>query len=836
MHQLVLARFFVVSVLVLLLLPGCGGSKDDPVGPDGPGGTLAVTPASGTIGSLVELTGIDARTLDPDALEVRFGSTLAVARIDTSGALVAAVPIFLEADGTLAGPSADALDVAVRIDGATVATAEAAFTVTALPDAPGTTVGVATAFASILDDFEALGQALAPGPSLEDGYATASFAATRALIEDPDRGLVAQIDSLATHDPEALALLDGILAGSGALGRIEAAATQLGALDIDDSPLLRRTTELTDDQLAARMQLYVMVRDVGRDVIGATAQEWGQWLGPIFGGISFVGVSGPVAAPVVAAMGTFGVVLGVINTAVNNVALAHLPANVDRFELRVLEPTVAPGEVASTQIWVEASNNPSTLTTLDIVDMALTVMGFRLPQVPAGHPARNALLQTVDYFLSILRGQLSAYAAQHPGSDFAFDLGGVPPMTWSARVDDTRYVTPLSFTPDIIDANGFDILAWRAAIDGRGEGRIYARINNGPEVTSLVQIPGVTYTAGAFGDDVLTSATQTIVVQPEFTVSASMASEISPGGANALEVVAGFADGEGGIDGESGIQIQLAATGGTVDESSGTTDEGGSFVTLARLSENSSTITVEVTATDSLGNSATTFVSASAGQLLTNVTRYSWVSARTRIDFEPVGGADFDCDDADDGPSYDGLGLHTDTRASSCSAAHDDGTVSLTASADQTSEVQLRSEDPALDVLLRATFQGSLETGYAREGGAPPRFMRATASTQTFFRVEFEVASTPLQVDLDCPACLSPSDQLLSGEYGSVVLLGPDGEVVFDSRTHATLGRGTSAQESMILEPGPYVYWVQLQRNGRNFNDPPWEWEWDLEIKVPEGP
>lgn len=824
-------RRLFATVVVLLVLSGCGDAKDDPVAPDGTPTSLAVTPATGAVGSLVEITGLDATAFDPDALEVRFGESVAVARVDTSGAIVTAVPILLAPDGSLVDPSGAPLDVHVRVDGATLATAEAAFTVTALPEAPGTAVAVAAAFTSIVDDVEAVARALAPTPSVEDGYATALFEATRALIDDPERGLVAQIDSLGTDAPEVLAVLDGVLASSGALERLEAAAAELDALVLDDSPelpLLRRTTELTDHELAARMQLYVMVRDVGRDVIGGAVQDWGSWIGPVFGGISLVGVSGPVAAPVVAAMGTFGVALGVINTAVNNVALAHLPANVDRFELRVLAPTVAPGAVADTEIWIEASNNPSTLTTLDITDMVLTVMGFRLPRVPTGHPVRNALLQTIDYYLGIARARLSAYAARHPGSDFSFDLGGVPAMTWSARVDDTRYVTPLSFTPEIIDANGFDVLAWRAALDGRGEGRIYARINNGPEVTSLVQIPGVTYTSGAFGDDVLTSETQTVVVQPEFTVSASMASEISPVGANALEVVAGYADGEGGIDGESGIQIQLVATGGTVDESSGTTDDDGSFITLARLSEASSSITVEVTATDSLGNTATTSVAAGAGELLRNVSRHTFVSARTRIDFEPIGGADYDCDDADDG-SYDGLGPHTDTRTSSCSASHEDGSLNLTADSDQTSDVQLRSEDPSLDVLLRATGTGTTENVYEQEGNPPGR---SPSTSRTFFRLDFEVGDTPLQIDYDC---LSQISRPYPGGYGSVYLLGPDGEYVFRSRTNSTFGGGAIERGSMVLESGSYVFAIDLFSKG-SLSDTPKKFEFELEIKVPDTP
>jgi len=822
-------RLVIPVFAVLLLATACGDSSTSPDQDGGPGSvdTFAVQPTAQVAGGIVLLEGVD---LDrgEGRWTARVGGMDATLIEGDDGALRLAVPSFH--DGVDFAPPSGAVDVEILDDGIVVARAKGALSVTVPAPAPEASLRMADALGSMCRDVADAALALIGEPGTEEGFALALRAAVDSLVSGHDdfslRG------RLETLDEDEREIVDRLVAASGALEAAERAAERAGALALEiRSAPLARTTELTDSELAARMQLQVMLSDLGTDFLNEANGDLGQ----VMLGLTGLTLTTGVTAPGQAVLGTVATVLGLVNFAVNNVVLGYLPARVDTFEVIVEDAVVAPGEVPITEVRVVASNAPPAITVLDLVDLVLSALG-----IAAGSPEAEDVVDVVNQVwnsvLNIVRSQLGAYAASHPDADVAFDVASIPPMTWSATVTDTRFVDPLTFTPNVIGPAENSILAWRAAIDGRGEGRIYARMRSGPDVTSIPQIPGVTYTSGAFGDEVLTSEAQTVIVAPEFRVSASMASAISPGGTNALEVVAGYADGEGGIDGESGIQIQLAATGGTVDESSGMTDEGGSFVTLARLSENSPTITVEVTATDSLGNSATTSVSASAGQLLTNVTRYSWVSARTRIDFEPVGGADFDCDDADDGPSYDGLGLHTDTRASSCSAAHDDGTVSLTASADQTSEVQLRSEDPSLDVLLRATFQGSLETGYAREGGAPPRFMRATASTQTFFRVEFEVASTPLQVDLDCPACLSPGDQLLSGDHGSVVLLGPNREVVFDSRTHATLRRGTRARESMILEPGPYVYWVQLQRNGRNFNDPPWEWEWDLEIKVPEGP
>ncbi|HKK72547.1 MAG TPA: hypothetical protein VKA86_15155, partial [Candidatus Krumholzibacteria bacterium] len=218
-----------LSLLVLLpWIAGCGGDANSPTDPEVPR-ELTVTPTSGVFGTPVAIEGLDLSTVDPALVEVRFGDHLAVARAQPgSGTVIAGVPIPLAEDGTVAASTDEALDVTVTVDGEVVAMREAAFTIEAFVPAPGAAQAVVASFASIVDDVEAVALALAPDPSLEHGYALALLGAARELLTGEAEGSLApQLSALANDAPEALALVDGILAGSGALERVQVVASRL---------------------------------------------------------------------------------------------------------------------------------------------------------------------------------------------------------------------------------------------------------------------------------------------------------------------------------------------------------------------------------------------------------------------------------------------------------------------------------------------------------------------------------------------------------------------------------------------------------------------------------
>ncbi|MCB1182207.1 hypothetical protein KDM41_02160 [bacterium] len=604
-------------LLVVLAVASCGGS-DDPGRPGAAPVALTVTPAAGPVGTVIEVAGLDLTGVAPGRIGATIGGRPAAVSLAADGTPLAAIPLFVAPDGHLAGPTGEALDVTILRDGEPAGVAAAAFTVTALPAAPGAVSRTATALGAIVDDLETVSGALLPAPSLEHGYATALAGAARELIAgSADSSLVSLVAALAAEDPAALADLEGILAASGLETMLQEVAAGFAVLAQESRAVARtgsaaKSADMTDSDLAARMQLYVMIRDVGEQVIGRTNATWGTWMGTIVGGISFVGVGGTAAAPGLALAGTIGTVLGLIDTAVNKVALGYLPAHVDAFDLQVGEAFVAPGEVPTTLITLRGVNEPVSITTLDLVDLVLNAIGVLPDDLPSGHPRRVALIQTIDYFLSIFRGLLANYAGMYPDADLAFDVASIPPMSWSVEVTDARYVSPRSLTPTVIDANGGGILAWRAATDGAGEGRIFASINSGPEVTSLVQIPGYTYNAGAFGDDIPVTPTRSVeVALPVFAVS-SMNPSIAPGGANGLEVRVGSVTATGDTIWVAGAQVACTTSGGTASPATGTTGGDGRFDTIVTLDSGSTSVTIDIAVDAGHGRRASDVAAASS--------------------------------------------------------------------------------------------------------------------------------------------------------------------------------------------------------------------------------
>lgn len=600
----------MTPLLVLLLFAtACGDSSTSPDSDGGPGpvDSFAVQPATQVAGGIVLLDGVDVDR--GEALRTaRVGGMDATVVEGNDGTLLLAVPSFH--DGSDFSPPSGAVDVEILDDGTVVARAEGALSVTVPAPAPEASSRMVDALGSMSRDVADAALSLMDEPGTEEGFALALRAAVDSLITgDGDFSLRNQLETL---DDDQRQIIDRLVAASGVLEAAERAADRAGALvaEIRRAPLAR-TAELTDSELAARMQLQVMLSDFGTDFLNEANGDLGQ----VMLGLTGLTLTTGITAPGQAVLGTVATVLGLVNFAVNNVVLGYLPARVETFELTVDEDFLAPGDVPTTEVRIVASNAPPAITVLDLVDLVLTTLG-----IAAGSPQAEDVVDVVNdvwnSVLNIIRGQLSGYAANHPDADVAFDVASIPSMTWSATVSDTRFVTPMTFTPDVIGPAENSILAWRAAIGGHGEGRIYARMRSGPDVTSIPPIPGYTYTAAAFGRDVLQTDEVTVRVAAPLFVTTSMDPAISPGGTNGLEVRVGIISATGDSLALEGAAIECTASGGTLSPTSGVTGPDGRFDTLVTLNAGSVGVTIDVVATDSVGQIASTTAGATTEEQL----------------------------------------------------------------------------------------------------------------------------------------------------------------------------------------------------------------------------
>ena len=595
-------RWTPVLPLVIALLSG--GCSSDPAEPQVEIATLLPSPAEGAPGTLVAVRGLDASASSLAEWEVYFGDRPTAMRIQPDGSLLVAVPLFLADDGRTPQTPPVAVDLVVLRDGQEVGRGAGVFTVRDLLVAPGALEAVQAALVSIVDGLRVLAEGLEPMPGVAQAYASAGLGAISDLLDSESPvSLARQIEAMEGAGDGGQPLVEGFLAAGGMVEQLQTVASLLAQLDLptgESRGTEKRLTETDDFDLASRMQLYTMVRDFGTQVLAQTNADWGM-TGGLLGATLGLVRSVPVA-------GTVSAVLGVATFALNNVALAYLPARVESFELEVVEPLVPRGEVAQTHLWIEAVNAPAPITFLDLVDLLLTTMGFANDADRASF--RGILGEVANYFLDRIRSLLSAYAGAHPEVDLAFDLASIPPMRWKAEVLDPRFAVARSHTPELIDANEGLTVRWRAGIGASGEGRIYADMKTGPDVVVIPLISGYEYHAGAFGEDLLQTAVQTVSIGAPLVLTATMDSTITAGGINGLEVRAGRRNAVGDIEWVEGVEITLTAQGGQVDPAGGVTGTDGRFDSFVRLDEGSTVVEVTVSARNAEGFEAETTVSA----------------------------------------------------------------------------------------------------------------------------------------------------------------------------------------------------------------------------------
>lgn len=695
---------------VVLAATGCGNDAA-PTDPAPVVRTLTVSPDRATPGAPIRLEGIAPSALGDAELTLVIGGQPALLRLEDEG-LLAGVPLFFDADVDAPAPPAVPVDIELMADGVLIGEARAALSVDALPDAPGTAEALALDLSAIAADLRVVWSTLPPGPTAADGQITGWFGALEDIFTGTHEfALPALMSQLSSEDPDALALVEGVLAASGLAEQTHLLAEFGSALRtyaeelaarrasrVVDGHARRAVDVIPDWDLAARMQLYVMMRDFGEQVVSETGQTWGNTVGIVSGAVG-IGTTVPL-------VGQISAVFSVVSFAINKVALAYLPATITSFEIELASPFVPPGEVPETELWLDARSDPPAIGIQDLIDGILLGLGIANSSGPA-QTFREFLAATADWYLGVVRSIMSAYAAQHPEVPMDVDIASIPVMYWRARVVTDRLVDRFTLTPDIIYPVE-DIVAWRAEIDASGEGKIYARPAIGPDVTNLPLIPGYAYTSGAFGDDIVPTPTTSIVVAPEVVLEVSMAPTITPGGINGLEARAGTRGPTGDITWTAGILVECTATGGGVDPASGLTGPDGRFDTFVTLDDGSSAVEVAVVATGDYDMQATaTATAVAAGGSGLVVLRENECSVGASSQARAGWGSGCMDNDLANSP-YNSVEDFSASVGISCTATSPDGACSATASGSGSLESRL-FYDPGSGSLVRvhATASGT---------------------------------------------------------------------------------------------------------------------------------
>jgi len=221
-----------ISIILIagLTLAGCQNNPSGPVpGTITPPANLTITPATGAPGTPIAVLGLDPQpsATDVEQMTARIGGLAAPLSLSPSGQLLAIVPLMAAgADGQT--PPTVAVGVEILDTGVVVATADSAFTVTALPNAPGSTRAIQTDLGSMRTELARITELLSPTVGVEEQWTTSFASGLGDLFHGTDpHSLDSVLARLEQESPASLNLVDSYLASSGALDAFDNFANQL---------------------------------------------------------------------------------------------------------------------------------------------------------------------------------------------------------------------------------------------------------------------------------------------------------------------------------------------------------------------------------------------------------------------------------------------------------------------------------------------------------------------------------------------------------------------------------------------------------------------------------
>ncbi|MEQ9399105.1 MAG: hypothetical protein RJQ04_08020 [Longimicrobiales bacterium] len=757
---------------------------------DGLDASLSFAGAAPVPGAVGALEGVSVAPSGQVAVTVQGRPAPAVL---SGGTLLVALPLFVGPDGWPA-PPADPADVMVFENGVPVAWARGAVAVAPMPDAPGSGLRAQDAMRGAAAALDRLAVQAAPD-SEDEAWAFAAAAALGALADSDDARSLGGV--LATADPATRRLVDAWLASSGVLELLERYAEGLAV--VAGAPAttpgsggraapLAMPEAIPSALLAERMQLYEVVKLLGEVVIAETSSEFGTYVGLAAGALGLVEV------PAVAAAGIVGGILAVADFVTNKLLVGLLPATVDDLTLSLASTTLAPGQETIADVRVAASNAPPGIGIQDIVSQTLAVLG----PFAGGGPAQSfedVLVGVANFFLGVMQSALAAYSAEHPELNLDLSVTSVPDLAWEASVFDPALAEPLTLTPEVI-APVPGALQWRASDDVFGQGRIFVRTGTGPDAILLDLPPGIDYTGGAFGNDVVQSDPVLVEVVGDLTLEVDFAETIAVDGINVLEARTGYLDASGDPVWTGGIDIELVLDGGVAQSTQGVSDADGRFITLVQLAPSSDQVIVSVTATDAAGQSVTRTVEAEVEADAPafviprrNSTR-SFVSPMSARAQAPGGLSNTD----QAAPGMFDFGDYSASVSANDAGTYAGGSTSAGATASQARSYEL---DPATGRVSALTFSGSASgdaSGDNRNCCIP-----AQGTATVPMQLQFSVPDGPVDVEVRVTCTLAGGDDRspsLSVSLGSIRL---------QTRDDASVCSGGEGVYTGTLAPGTWT-------------------------------
>ena len=752
---------------ITVLLACSGDSPTDPDTPDGPA-TLTVTEeGEWSAGGSVPLTGL---TLDPataDELSAEVGGEPALIMTNLDGELQVVLPLFLDETTLWSAPPSGPQSIVIRRGTEEIARTSQGVVVNTLEESPGSTMALLDNYLTRLGHFQDLIDRTGMAAGTEEQHVIALLAGLQEVLTSTEPGSLR--DLIDSASSEELRLSDALVAGTG-FGREVDAITSLIAGIVprirDDRAAAKAGgcgIEFDDETLATMMQLAVFYHRFGEWFLADMAQwssnvDWGT-------GLVQLVASGTKLPAISQITGIINLTLSALDLFWNKYGVAWLPTVILDMSLDAEETSLDIGDITATSKRICVSNVPPPITLTDFIGQLINVMGLMVPVDQVEGIAQGVS----NLFLDKVNAGIAQYASDHPEVSVEAELFSMPLVHWTAELDDPRFIELISGKPEVVAPLPLE-LEWEIqdVAGAVGETNISYRPSTDPEAIILENLLGfIEYNAGAFGEMIVASDDVTITVGRELILEVTFAETI-PSEGTIIGVDVFFRDSDGVLIPEPNVYVGLDVTGGTADNTTGSTDIEGYYSTLVLPSAGSSEVTVVVTAIAVTEETATETVSASAavGELFVSITGLGGrVSPGEPVSITVTAGGVDDVEGIGIGLSVDGGSVEDETSAGGV----------LTAT------VRLDAEDNELEVEATATYGGQQATAM--------KSALRTNSIEIISREIFLLTDTGATV---CTEIGVPCDEEFDDRYDS-------SDVSFSPFTDSLSSGGSGSMEGMLV-------------------------------------
>ncbi len=617
----------VLVSLIFFLCLSC--SKNNPIEPSDDISysemldNVSFTPISGTPGTIIEISNLELPVDEDTVWSLEIGGNIVPLMRDSSTIIRTVIPlIFADSNDTWPMTSSEPVGVTLLRFNKKVDSLTKVITIDSLPHAEGVADSL---IADIQSGAEAI-RNIALTIGITDTIMLATFDAMDIILYTGENSLENLINGnslLVPSDSMHKEIFSALLVSSGFSDYFSKWSDSLNTIASTAKSLKIQIVQagITDEGLAARMQLHTLIADFGTMVIGNTALSWSEIA-------VYVGAAGIALPSLNFIEFIISYIVAELDFIINKLIVAAFPAEITQIDLDFIGDTINVGDTTQAVVYISAKNNPPNITPMDIVLQVVGGIAVADWIRNIGIPRRffqqlrnfDQIIQDLTvWFLNVINGILSTNYNYPTQLDVNF-----PHMTWdSVRVNN----------PELIDLMIPDLSKMSYIIrsfNGKAKnslGNIGLQIRTqppGPNTWIHPVMQSLGYASGPFGNDLYISNVDTVTIVSELALQVDFANIITVNGANVLGVDAGYYDSNGNPSWSDGIQINLSVTNGSASTMSGVTDAQGHFNSIITIDSSADSVTVHVFAYGAYNAQEDTIVVAVSDALTSDTLGSGW--------------------------------------------------------------------------------------------------------------------------------------------------------------------------------------------------------------------